>query len=368
MLAELRRLEDPMLAVLEDLVMTETPSEDLPRVRDGVRLLSGVIHRLLGEVPETVEVAGRVHLRLPASAERPLLVLCHLDTVWPAGTSRRWPFAVRDGRATGPGVFDMKAGLVQGLYALSALRHRDDVTLVVTTDEEVGSPTGRALVEDEAGRSRAVLVLEPSADGAVKTARKGISMYRLHVEGRAAHAGLEPERGINALVELAHQVPRIVDLLDAGRGTTVTPTTATAGSTSNTVPAGAELSIDVRAGTAAEQERVHRALHGLSPVVAGAGLRVSGGINRPPLEPGASAGLMALAARCAADLGLAPLGEASVGGGSDGNFTAALGVPTLDGLGAVGGNAHAEGEYAVVAAMPERAALLCALIETLREQ
>ena len=357
-----------MLAVLEDLVMTETPSDDLSSVHDGVRFVSGVVHRLLGQVPETVEVDGRPHLRLRGSAERPVLVLCHLDTVWPRGTTGRWPFGVSDGRASGPGVFDMKAGLVQGLYAISSLAHADDVTLLVTTDEEIGSPTGRALVEGEARRSRAVLVLEPSATGALKTSRKGISIYRLEVRGRAAHAGLEPERGINALTELAHQLPHIAQLADAAVGTTVTPTTASAGSTVNTVPATAELSIDVRAATLAEQQRVDTALRDLVPVLVGASIVLAGGINRPPLDPSASGGLLALAARCAGELGLEPLEEANVGGGSDGNFTAALGVPTLDGLGAVGDHAHAEGEYVLTAAMPERAALVSALIDHLREQ
>jgi glutamate carboxypeptidase len=367
LLPGLRQLEDSMLAVLEDLVMTETPSDDLYLLRDGARLLSGVVNRLLGEAPETVEVDGRSHLRLRGSGDRPVLVVCHLDTVWPAGTTGRWPFAVVDGRATGPGVFDMKAGLVQALYAVSALSRTDGVTLLVTTDEEIGSPTGRALVEDEARRSRAVLVPEPSAAGALKTARKGISMYNLHVQGRAAHAGLEPERGVNALVELARQVPRIANLGDARLGTTVTPTTATAGSTRNTVPATAEAAIDVRAATVTEQQRVHAELADLAPGLDGAVLRLEGGVNRPPFEPAASAGLMTLAERLADELGLAPLLQAGVGGGSDGNFTAALGVPTLDGLGAVGDGAHAEGEYALTAAMSERAALLCALIDHLRE-
>jgi glutamate carboxypeptidase len=367
LLAGLSRLENSMLAVLEDLVMTETPCDDLGRLHSGIRLLSGVVNRLLGEVPETIEVDGRPHLRLRGSGNRPVLVLCHLDTVWPAGTTDRWPFAVAGGRATGPGVFDMKAGLVQALYAISAASRHDDVTLLVTTDEEIGSPTGRALVEDEARRARAVLVPEPSAGGALKTARKGISIYRLHIAGRAAHAGLEPESGVNSLVELAQQIPRLTSLADPTIGTTVTPTTATAGSTVNTVPASAEVTIDVRATTIAEQERIHAGLAGLTPSIDGAALRLEGGINRPPLERTASARLMTLAVRCAAELGLAPLREASVGGGSDGNLTGALGVPTLDGLGAVGEHAHAEGEYVYTAAMPERAALICALIEHLRE-
>jgi glutamate carboxypeptidase len=364
----LRQLEDSMLAVLEDLVMTETPSRDLDRLETGVRLLSGLIARLLGEAPERLDIDGRPHLRLRGSDETPVLVLCHLDTVWPAGTTERWPFSVSDGRASGPGVFDMKAGLVQALYALSDSPSARDVTLLVTSDEEIGSPTGRVLVENEAARARAVLVPEPSAGGALKTARKGVSMYELHVRGRAAHAGLDPERGINALVELAHQVPRIVELSRPEAGTTVTPTTATAGTSSNTVPAAAQVAVDVRATTRAEQERVHTAMQALASVTDGAVLDLRGGINRPPLEEGASRDLAALARRCADELGLAELRNVAVGGASDGNFTAALGVPTLDGLGAVGDHAHAEGEYAVVAAMAERAALIRALVETLGKE
>jgi glutamate carboxypeptidase len=354
---------DSMLGVLEDLVMTETPSDDRALLDRGMRLTSALVHRLLGEVPETLESGGRPHLRLRGSAPRPVLLLCHLDTVWPAGTAARWPFAVTGERATGPGVFDMKAGLVQGLYALSSAACQDDVTLLITSDEEIGSPSSRSLIEAEARRSRAVLVLEPSADGALKTARKGVSMYRLNVTGRAAHAGLEPERGVNALLELAHQVRAVAALTTDG--TSVTPTTATAGTTTNTVPAHAELAVDVRAWTVAEQDRVHRALTGLRPALAGAALRLDGGINRPPLEAVRSTVLAGVAEECAASLGLAPPGRAAVGGASDGNFTAALGVPTLDGLGAVGGNAHAEGEWLDVTTITDRTALVRALLERL---
>ena len=354
---------DSMLGVLEDLVMTETPSDDRALLDQGMRLTSALVHRLLGEVPEALESGGRPHLRLRGASPRPVLLLCHLDTVWPAGTTARWPFAVDGGRATGPGVFDMKAGLVQGLYALSSAACQDDVTLLITSDEEIGSPSSRSLIEAEARRSRAVLVLEPSAGGALKTARKGVSMYRLGVTGRAAHAGLEPERGVNALLELAHQVLAVAAL--TGNGTTVTPTTATAGTTRNTVPAEAELAVDVRAWSVAEQDRVHRALSGLRPVLAGASLRLDGGVNRPPLEGARSTLLADLADDCVVALGLPPLGRAEVGGASDGNFTAALGVPTLDGLGAVGGNAHAEGEWLDITTMGERTTLVRALLERL---
>jgi glutamate carboxypeptidase len=363
LLAQLRRVSDSMLAVLEDLVMVETPSSDTGLLERGMGFASTAMHRLLGEVPETLHVDGRPVLRLHGGGDRPVLVLGHIDTVWPRGTTRRWPFRVAGGRATGPGVFDMKAGLVQALYAVSLLRDQRDVTVLVTSDEEIGSASSRALLEDEARRSRAVLIPEPSAAGALKTARKGVSMYRVRVEGRAAHAGLEPEQGVNATVELAHQVVEIAALADGHGETTVTPTTSRAGTSRNTVPALGEVDIDARAWTVDEQERLHDALQSLSPHDDRARVLVSGGVNRPPLEGTATAALMLLARRCAVDLGLPPLQEAAVGGGSDGNFTGALGVPTLDGLGAVGGNAHAEGEWADVAAMPERAGLLHLLLQ-----
>lgn len=352
-----------MVGVLEDLVLTETPSADAALLRRGAAVASTLVHRLLGEVPETLDIDGRPHLRLRGGDDRPVLLLCHIDTVWPAGTTDRWPFTVAEGRATGPGAFDMKAGLVQSLYALSLLADQRAVTLLVTSDEETGSPSSRALIEDEARRARAVLVPEPSAAGALKISRKGVSQYRVRVDGRAAHAGLEPERGVNALVELARLILVIANAADDRGGTTVTPTVARAGSSSNTVPASAEVDVDVRAWTADEQDRVHRSLTGLTPTAAEARLRISGGVNRPPLEAANSAVLFGLARACAEELGLPPLREAAVGGGSDGNFTAALGVPTLDGLGAVGGNAHAEGEWVEVARMPERAALLNLLLQ-----
>ena len=280
-----------------------------------------------------------------------------------SSTTARWPFTVTDGRATGPGAFDMKAGLVQGLFALRGFDRLEAITLLVTTDEEIGSPTSRALIEDEARRARAVLVLEPGLGGQVKVARKGVSMYHLAVTGRAAHAGLEPERGINALVELAAQVPVIASFGEAALGTSSTPTLAHAGSTINTVPAGAHLDIDVRAWTLDEQARVDRAMHSLAPSLPGAVLDVTGGVNRPPLEDRRSFALVKLAQESAEAVGIPWTGTARVGGASDGNFTGALGVPTLDGLGAVGAGAHAEGEYVDVTAMPGRAAMLRALIE-----
>jgi glutamate carboxypeptidase len=355
---------DVVLGQLERLVMAESPSEDVPLTHACADVVADLVHEVLGERPQRLEVAGRPHLLLRSGAERPVLLLAHLDTVWPAGTTAHWPFTVDGDWATGPGVFDMKAGLLQGLHAMRSSGGAG-VDLLVTSDEEIGSPSSRALIEREAALSRAVLVLEPSVEGAPKTTRKGVSMYRLLVHGRASHAGLEPEAGINALVELAAQVGVLAGLADAGQGTTVTPTVARAGTTTNTVPATAEVALDVRAWTAVEQQRVDAALRSLTPTLPGAALELLGGVNRPPMEAALSADLMRLASRCAAELGLPlPAGRA-VGGGSDGNFTAGLGVPTLDGLGAVGHGAHAPGERASVTALAERTALVARLIRVL---
>jgi glutamate carboxypeptidase len=235
--------------------------------------------------------------------------------------------------------------------------------VLVTGDEEIGSPSSRELIEAEARGVEAALVLEASADGgALKTERKGVSLYDVRVTGLAAHAGLEPERGVNATVELAHLTLAIAALGDAGLGTTVTPTAARSGTTTNTVPATASVAVDVRARTRAEQDRVDAALRALVPVLPGARLDVTGGPNRPPLEASASAALMDRARSLAETLDLPRPTSAAVGGASDGNFTAGVGTPTLDGLGAVGGGAHAEHEHVLVDHLVDRTALLRALV------
>ena len=278
------------------------------------------------------------------------------------GHLERLPFAVRDGVLTGPGCFDMKAGLAMALHAVAALDDRDGVTVLVTGDEEVGSPSSRGLIEDTARGARAALVLEASAHGgALKLARKGVSRYDIVVHGLAAHAGLEPEKGVNATVELAHQVLAATALADSARGTSVTPTVAASGTTTNTVPARASVALDVRAWTQDEQERVDAALRALRPALPGVRLELRGGVNRPALEPEASRALFERAQRLA---GGTLLGV-EVGGASDGNFTAGIGVPTLDGLGAVGGGAHAETEHVVVAELAPRTRLLRALVADL---
>lgn len=361
---QLRAQTDEMLGDLEALVEIESPSEDLEANLACADHTIALARRLLGAEAERCESGGRLHLRWTFGRPR-VLLLGHIDTVWAKGTLARWPFAVADGIATGPGAFDMKAGVVQGFHALAALDSLDGVCVLLTTDEEVGSPTSRALIEDTAQGLEATLVLEPSAAGALKTGRKGVSNYVVHVTGRASHAGLEPEKGVNALTELAHQVLAVADLARPGDGTTVTPTVAAAGTTGNVVPASASMVVDVRAGTDGEQQRVDAALRALRPVLAEATLRLDGEINRPALAESASSALFSRAQELASRLGLPPLEGRTVGGGSDGNFTAGIGVPTLDGLGAVGDGAHAEGEHVVVGAMPERAALVAALVEDL---
>ncbi len=307
-----------------------------------------------------------------AREDRPALILVHLDTVWPADETGRRPFRIEDGKAYGPGVFDMKGGAVQGLWALKALRETGAwpgglvVTMVVTADEEIGSRQSRALIEAEARKSRLVCVLEPAEPptGAYKTSRKGVGGFQVQIEGRAAHAGGQPEKGISAVVELAHQTLALAALNDFARGTTVNVGVVHGGSRSNVIPADASASIDLRVRTMAEADRVVPLILGLKPVLDGARVTVTGGVNRPPMErTPAGVALFEAAKRIAADLGFA-LAESASGGASDGNFTAALGVPTIDGMGAVGDGAHALHEQLVVAEMAPRAALLARFLQS----
>ena len=380
LVAAMERRLPAILADIETLVRCESPSSVPDAVSRSADLVAALGRHHLGTEPERIDIEGCAHLRwrLGADSGRPggVLVLAHHDTVWPLGSLERHPFSVRDGVLRGPGCFDMKAGLVLALHALAELGSVSQpgaselgpggVTLLVTGDEELGSPTSRALIEAEAAGCRAALVLEASADGgALKTARKGVSLYEVRAVGRAAHAGLEPERGVNATVELAHQVLAVAGLADGALGTTVTPTALSSGTVSNTVSAAGAFAVDVRMWDTAEQARVHAAMSSLLPVVPDAVLQVSGGPNRPPLAASSSQGLFALASSVAAGLGLPPLTSAAVGGASDGNYTAGVGTPTLDGLGAVGGGAHAEHEHVLVDSLPGRAALLAALIDSL---
>jgi glutamate carboxypeptidase len=276
------------------------------------------------------------------------------------------PLALADGVATGPGVFDMKAGLVQAAHAIALLDDPSAVELLVTCDEEVGSATSRELVEARARAAGAVLVLEPSAPGgALKTARKGNGTFEVVIRGRAAHAGLEPERGVSALVEAAVQVLHLTELGRADLGTTVTPTVLRAGTADNVVPAEAVLRVDARIVELDERDRVEAAMRALHPHLEGAEVDVRGGITRPPMPAAMSTELFARACRAAEALDLPPLEGVAVGGASDGNFTAAIGIPTLDGLGAVGGGAHADDEHVLVPTLPARTALLSTLVTDL---
>ncbi|WP_233437809.1 M20 family metallopeptidase [Agromyces laixinhei] len=360
-----------LLDDIRRLVVIESPSSDLAAVERSARAVGALIAERLGAEAETLVIDGVTHLRVRfGDGPSRVLILTHHDTVWPIGTLERIPFEVEGDILTGPGSFDMKAGLVSGIHAIAAvLEHTpalDGVTLLVTGDEELGSPTSRELIEAEAAGCAGVLVLEAAADGgALKIARKGVSTYRVVITGRASHAGLEPELGVNAVVELAHQIVRIAALGAAEHGTTVTPTVVDGGTAQNTVPATASVRVDVRAATRAEQDRVDSAIRSLSPVLERASITVEGGPNRPPMEPEASAALFERTRRVAAEIGIEHLAGVSVGGGSDGNFTAGIGVPTLDGLGAVGAGAHADHEHVRVHHLPERTALVAALIEDL---
>ncbi|MEU1221191.1 M20 family metallopeptidase [Streptomyces microflavus] len=377
-----------MLADLEALVRCESYSADHAALARSAEAVGALGTRLLGTAPESIVIDGVTHLRWVFGTPRVLLV-GHHDTVWPTGSLEARPWSVTAGIARGPGVLDMKAGLVQMFHALASLRTLDGVCVLVNGDEEIGSPTSRELIEEAARGSVAAFVLEASGDrdGALKTARKGSSRYEVTVHGRAAHAGLDPEKGVNAAVEAAHQVLAIAGIGAAvaggaggsrvagdsaatggGAGTsTVTPTLLSAGSTPNTVPARARIAVDVRVPTSAAQDHIDTLLRGLTPRTPGARLEIRGIGGRPPMEPGASAELFALASRIARELGQSPLRGIAVGGVSDGNCTAAVGCPTLDGLGAVGAGAHADDEYVEVASMIPRSRLLAELItRTLR--
>jgi glutamate carboxypeptidase len=356
-----------MLGDLADLVQCESPSADLAALRRSAAAVAALGERLTGCAPEVIADAGPTHLRWTfGDGPRRVLLVGHHDTVWPLGSLDDHPWSLADGVARGPGCLDMKAGLVQMFYALSVLDDTDGVTVLVNGDEEVGSPTSSGLIEQAARQAPAALVLEMAADdGALKTARKGISQYEMRISGRAAHAGLEPERGINASVEAAHLVLAIAELGDPALGTTVTPTLLRSGTAANVVPARATLAVDVRAASVAEQQRVDAALRLIAPVLPGAALAAVPGPACAPMEPAASAGLFATAQGVAGLLGLEQLRGVAVGGASDGNRTAGVGTPTLDGLGAVGGGPHADREHVIVAAMPQRAALLAGLVAEL---
>lgn len=354
---------EAMLDDLRRLVEVESPSRDIEALRLSADTLAAIMRDRLGSAPRIVESAVGPHVHWVGGERAKVLIVGHHDTVFPKGALAARPFTVADGRVTGPGVFDMKAGIVQAIHAVAALDDRTGVEILISADEEIGSGHSRDMIVERAEHCGAVLVLEPSADGgALKTGRKGTGTFELRVHGRASHAGLEPEKGVNSLVEAAAQVLTIATFGDASKGTTVTPTVAHAGTADNVVPALTTVAVDVRVERADERERVDALMTGLRAIDPQARLELVGGFNRPPMPTSASERLFPLAQIAAAEVGIEDLRGVAVGGGSDGNFTAAAGVATLDGLGAVGGGAHADHEWVDVSTMPSRSRLLTQLV------
>lgn len=350
---------------LDALVSIETPTGDAAGLAAAQQLVRAWLDPVIGEPGVIETVDGVDHLLWSGGAAPSVLLLGHLDTVFPKGTTVDRPFRVEGDTATGPGVFDMKAGIVIMAAALARVAHPGEVAVLLTSDEEVGSLTSRGLIEREAARAGTVLVLEPSLDGALKIARRGGSIYRVELTGRAAHAGLEPWKGRSALTELAHHVLALPRLADDERGTTVSPTVARAGTVTNVIPEHAEVRVDVRAWTLDELERVDAEMQHLDPHTDGVSVEVIGGINRPPMEESSSAELLACARLVAERLGHPAVEAVSAGGASDGNFTAAVGARTLDGLGPRGAGAHADHEWVSVDSMVERIDLLAGMLDEL---
>jgi glutamate carboxypeptidase len=367
-------MQDEMIDRLAELVRFESPSRDKPALDTLAALLGGWLRAVGAAVEIIPNMHGGDHLvgRFPGPAEeRPALVLGHFDTVWPRGTLERMPFRLDgQGRAHGPGTFDMKASLVVFLAVMQQLEQSEaraprPIWVLFTSDEEIGSPTSRGLIEKLARDCAYVLVLEPAlADGGLKTSRKGVGRFHLAVEGKAAHAGVAPHQGRNAIVELAHQILNLQALEDLAAGTTINVGVVHGGTTTNVVPAHASAEIDVRVASTAEEARIQTALHLLKPVRPENRLTLSGSFNRPPMErTQANASLFEKACQLARAGGLGfELTEGPSGGGSDGNFTSALGIPTLDGLGARGAGAHADDEHILVESLSERAALMHLLL------
>ncbi|HVH71955.1 MAG TPA: M20 family metallopeptidase [Candidatus Dormibacteraeota bacterium] len=362
-----------MLRVLRRFVTIESPSLEKAAADRCCSAVAKEWRKLGVRVERSLQKDRGDHLRLIFAPRKvrlagQLLVLGHYDTVYSTGTLRTVPFRISLGRAYGPGVFDMKAGIVQALFALRALQHaklrlEKRIVFLWTSDEEIGSESSRKLIETEARRSDAVFVLEPSFGslGLLKTARKGVGEAELLVRGRASHAGLAPEAGINAIHELAAQLTRIETWNDSRRGVSINADIVEGGTRTNVIAERARAVLDLRALHLSDMRSVERSLHALRPVHKGAELKITGGFDRPPLERKMCAELFARAKSLARQMNLS-LGECTAGGGSDGNFTGALGIPTLDGLGAVGDGAHSDHEYVVVNTMPARAALLATLL------
>jgi glutamate carboxypeptidase len=362
-----------MLERVSALVRQESPSSDFDAVKVAQEIIAGWAEELGGRVTHHARdgSGGVLESRFgnPQDRRKPVLLLGHLDTVWPVGTLARMPSRVQGGWAYGPGVLDMKAGVVMALAAMKRVREADagrPVVLLLSGDEETGSRHSRELIEQIAKECRAVFVLEPAQglQGAYKTARKGVGQFRLEISGVPSHSGVDFGAGHSAVRELAWQIEQISALTDVDRGTTLNVGVVGGGTQSNVVAAAAWAEIDLRVKTVADAEAVTRQLQSLKPRDPQCALRLSGGLNRPPMErTEGTAALFAQAKVLAAGFGFA-LEEAATGGGSDGNFTSALGVPTLDGMGAIGEGAHAEDESIRIDALAPRTALLAAMIAT----
>lgn len=357
-----------ILALLQHMVCHESPSDDAERCSQLARWIRDEL-RSNGVTAETIPCAPRgdaviAHIG-PQGGNKGALLLGHHDTVWPVGSLAELPYKIENDRGTGPGIFDMKSGIALAMTVLETLAGEPEpppVTLLLVPDEEVRSLASRDLTVETAKRHRCVLVLEPSLDGAAKVARKGTGFFNIRFRGKPAHAGLEPEKGVSALSEMARCVLFLETLNSAEHGTSVVPTVATAGSVLNVVPESATVSVDSRIWSRAEAERVEKAIRGYRPADARVTFEVDGKYDRPPMEETAESKALYQRARgIALNLGF-ELGAARVGGASDGNLTAAAGVPTLDGLGPMGAGAHARHEHIIVSDLPRRAALLARLV------
>ena len=360
-----------MFDLLRQMTLIESPTSEkaandrlIKIVRDRLETLGAKV-----EIDTQSEFGDHLVARWPGEG-KPGLVIGHIDTVWPIGTLADMPYREEDGNIYGPGVLDMKAGISATITALNMLRDTGNwperaLTLLINSDEEVGSPSSRPLVETEAGNSAYTIVMEPGMGIALKTARKGLGEFRLRIKGRASHAGAFPEDGISAIEEIAHQILHIQALKDWDRGTTINVGLIDGGSARNTIPAEANAVIDVRVTSADEGHRVTNALNNMNPVNPATSLEMTGALHRPPMErEGPVAELFSRVQSLGAELGL-ELSESSTGGGSDANLTAALGIPTIDGMGAVGEHPHADGEYLVVSELPRRAELLAHCLRNL---
>ncbi|GGJ35270.1 carboxypeptidase [Deinococcus roseus] len=357
-----------MVQDLRTLVEIESPSRNAEQIRKVGDVVEGWM-LALGASSERFSSSNGDHrlFRLAGLSDQRVLILSHADTVWELGTLNRLPFRIEEDRAYGPGSYDMKGGIVQAIWALKALQSRGSfpcqIDFLLTSDEEIGSRTSQPLIQELAQGAQAVLVIEPSNPGThtLKTSRKGVGDFYVTVQGKAAHAGGQPEKGVNAILELAHQVLDVTALAYPPKGTTINVGTVRGGTASNVVPAEAWMHVDLRVTTLDEAQRVEEGMRNLRPFDERARVTVTGGLNRPPFErTEGTSHLFDLARQVAETLGFA-LREAASGGGSDGNFTASI-APTLDGLGACGDGAHAEHEHVIVSEMPRRAALLAGLL------